>query len=71
MPPHRSTVHALLALALSIAVLLSLLVAVAAGLLAWADGASPASTLLTAGTAFAGTLTLLAVLATALRALLT
>lgn len=52
----------LLALTLLCAVLLSLLTAVGAGLLARADGASLPTSLLRAGVAFGGTLTLLAAL---------
>ncbi|MFI6338292.1 hypothetical protein [Streptomyces sp. NPDC050535] len=50
---------ALLTLALLVSFLLALLVAVIAGLLARWDGATPPATLLRAGIAFGGTLTLL------------
>lgn len=59
---HTPQVLTLLALLLVAAILFSLLIAVAAGLLARHDGATLPAALLRAGMAFGGTLTLLAAL---------
>ncbi|OQQ13072.1 hypothetical protein B0675_39250 [Streptomyces sp. M41(2017)] len=58
-------------LAISVAMIIATLTGLAAGLLAHADGASPAAAISRGGVAFAATLSLLAVLASTVTGLLT
>ncbi|MBT2423411.1 hypothetical protein J7F01_16835 [Streptomyces sp. ISL-22] len=66
-----STIVALVILAIAVAVIFSTLVAVGAGYLARRDGATMASTMTRACVAFGATLTLFAVITTAVTGLFT